>query len=81
MWLYNVTLNPNLGGGGGVEVIPNLPQSPESGWNSISDYSLTNKNCYNSRTSNDTEMKLGPVTKLDKINMTTTNKMMLTSSR
>ena len=39
MWLYNVTLNPNLGGGGGVGggVISNLPQSPDSGWNSISD--------------------------------------------
>ena len=32
------------------------------------------KNCYNSRTSDDTDMKLGPVTKLDKRNKTTFKK-------
>ena len=31
---------------------------------------LKNKNCHNSRTSNDIDMKLGPVTKLDKRNTT-----------
>ena len=33
--------------------------------------SLVKVNCYNSRTSNDTDMKLGPVTKPDKRNKTT----------
>ena len=33
--------------------------------------SLINKNCHNSRTSNDIDMKLGPVTKLDRKNMGT----------
>ena len=32
----------------------------------ISGQSLINKNCNNSRTSHDIDMKLGPVTKLDK---------------
>ena len=39
--------------------IPNSPQSPDIG---------QNENCHNTRTSNDTDMKLGPVTKLDKRN-------------
>ena len=40
----------------------------------ISGQSLVKVNCYNSRTSNDTDMKLGPVTKLDKRNKTTSKK-------
>ena len=32
--------------------------------------SIINKNCHNSRTSNDIDTKLGPVTKLDERNMT-----------
>ena len=34
----------------------------------ISGQSLTKENCHNSRTSDDTDIKLGPVTKLDKKN-------------
>ena len=57
-------------------VIPNSPQSPVIGQNSdgrifdfhISGQSLINKNCRNSRTSHGVDMKLGPVTKLDKRN-------------
>ena len=45
--------------------IPDLPQSPD-----IRQF-LRNKNCHNSRTSNDVDMKLEPVTKLDKRNTTT----------
>ena len=33
--------------------------------------SLTNKNCHNSRTSNDIKMKLGPLSKLDEGNAMT----------
>ena len=32
---------------------------------------LTKENCHNSRTTNDIDMKLGPVTKVDKKNKTT----------
>ena len=54
-------------------------QSPDIGQNSngcisdfrISDQSLIKRNCYNSRTSDDIDMKLGPVTKLDKRNKMT----------
>ena len=50
------------------------PQSPDIGKNSdggISDFwisgqSLIKENCQNARTSDDIDMKLGPVTKLDK---------------
>ena len=56
--------------------IPNSPQSSDIGQNSgrgishflIFGQSLINKNCHNSRTSNDIDMKLGQVTKLDKRN-------------
>ena len=56
--------------------IPNLPQSPDIGQNwygdisnfRISGQSFKNENCRNSRTSHDIDMKLGPVTKLDKRN-------------
>ena len=48
--------------------VPNLPQSPDINQTSngsisdsqISGQSLLNKNCHNSRTSNDTDIKLGP---------------------
>ena len=51
-----------------------MPQSPDIGQNSdgdISDFrisgqSLIKENCHNSRTNDDIDMKLGPVTKLDK---------------
>ena len=56
--------------------------SPDIGQNSdggISDFqisgqSLIKENCHNSRTSGDIDMKLGPVTKLDKRNKTTSKK-------
>ena len=56
--------------------IHNLPQSPDIGQNSdrgisdswISGQSLMKENCHNSRTSDDIDMKLGPVTKFDKRN-------------
>ena len=62
--------------------IHNLPQSPDIGQNSdggISDFrvsgqSLIKENCHNSRTRDDIDMKLGPVTKLDKRNKTTSKK-------
>ena len=41
----------------------------------ISGQSLIKVNCHNSRTSHDIEMKLGPVTKLDKRNKTTSKKI------
>ena len=52
--------------------------SPDAGQNSdggisdfwIFDQSLIKRNCHNSRTSDDNDMKLGPVTKLDKRNKT-----------
>ena len=40
----------------------------------ISGQSLIKKNCHNSRISDDIDMKLGPVTKLDKRNKTTSKK-------
>ena len=59
--------------------IANLPQSPYVGQNSdggISDFrisgqSLLKVNCRNFRTSNAIDMKLGPVTKLETRNQTT----------
>ena len=56
--------------------------SPDIGQNSdggISDFripgqSLIKENCHNSRTSGDIDMKLGPVTKPDKRNKTTSKK-------
>ena len=59
------------------------PQSPDIGQNSdggVSDFrisvqSLINKNCHNYRTSNDIDMKLGPVTELDKRNKATSKKI------
>ena len=40
----------------------------------ISDQFLIKENCHNSRTSDDIDMKLGPVTKRDKRNKTTSKK-------
>ena len=62
--------------------IHNLPQSPGIGQNSdggnsnfrISGLSLIKRNCRNSRTSDDIDKRLGPVTKLDKRNKTTSKK-------
>ena len=62
--------------------VPNLSQSSYIGQNSdggISDFrisgqSLIKENYHNSRTSDDIDMKLGPVTKLDKRNKTTSKK-------
>ena len=59
--------------------IHNSAQSPDIGKNSdggISDFrisgqSLIKENCHNSRTSDDIDMKFGPVTKLDKTNKVT----------
>ena len=54
--------------------IHNLPQSPDIGQNSdfrISGQSLIKENCHTSRTSDDIDMKLGPVSKCDKRNKTT----------
>ena len=41
----------------------------------ISDQSLIKENCHNSRTSDDIDMKLGPVTKIDKRNKTMSKKI------
>ena len=65
----------------------NLPQSPDIGQNldgGISDFrisgqSLIKENCHNSRTSDDINMKLGPVTKLVKKNNTTSKNLTMTS--
>ena len=59
--------------------VHNSHQSPDIGQNSderifnfqISVQSLIKENCHNSRTSDAIDMKLGPVTKLDKGNKTT----------
>ena len=47
----------------------------------ISGQSLIKENCYNSRTSDDIGMKLGPVTKLDKRNRTTSMTLTMTLCR
>ena len=41
----------------------------------ISGQSLIKESCHNSRTRDDIDMKLGPVTKLDKRNKTTSKKV------
>ena len=63
--------------------ISNLPQSPDIGQNSdagISDFQISGQsfikeNCHYSRMSNDIDMELGPVTKLDKRNTATSKKI------
>ena len=60
-----------------------MTQSPDIGQNSeggISDFRFSGQylikvNCHNSRTSDDIVMKLGPVTKFDKTNETTSKKL------
>ena len=47
---------------------PDIGQIPGGG---ISDKSLINKNCHNSKTSNDIDMKFGPVARTDKRNTAT----------
>ena len=72
-----------------VSPISNLPQSPDIGQNSdgsifqFSDFgqSLIKENCHNSRTSDDIDMKLGPVTKLHKRIKTTSKNLTMTSCR
>ena len=67
--------------------IPQSPQSPDIGKNSdqgISDFrisgqSLIKINCHISRTSDDIDMKLRQVTKLNTRNKATSKKMMITS--
>ena len=59
-----------------------FPQSPDIGQNSdggISDFRISgqfvlNENGHNFRTSHDIDMKLGPVTTIDKRNLTTSKK-------
>ena len=61
---------------------PNLAQSPDFGQKSdrgISDFQifglpLIKGKCHNSRTSDDIDMKLGPVTEIDKRKKTTSKK-------
>ena len=63
--------------------MPKLPQSSDIGQNPdggicdfrISGKSFINKNCHNSRTSLNIDMKLGLVTKLDKKNTATLKKI------
>ena len=63
--------------------IPKSHQSSDIGRNSdgsifhfqISGQFLIKENCHNSRTSNDIDMKLGPVTKHDKANTATLKKL------
>ena len=64
----------------------NKPQSPDIGQNSdggtcdfhISSQSHINENCHICTTFNDIDMKLGPVTKLDKRNTATPKKSIMT---
>ena len=67
--------------------IPNLPESPELGktqtggivnFQNSAEFLIT-ENCQNSRTSDDIDMKLGPVTKLDKRNKTASKQLTMTS--
>ena len=47
----------------------------------ISGQSLMKENCHNSRISNDIDMKLGPVTKFNKRNKTTSKNFAMSSSQ
>ena len=63
--------------------IPNSPQSPDIGQNwvgGISDFRISgqcyiNENCHNSRTNHDIDIKLRPVTEVDKRNTATSEKI------
>ena len=67
--------------------IPNWFRSSDIGQNSdegISDFrifrqALINENCHNSRTSNDIDMKIGAITKIDKENTVTLKILTMTS--
>ena len=63
----------------GIPDLPNFPdikQNPDEGIDfQVSGQSFLNGNCHNSRTSHDIDMKLQPVTKLDKRNTTTSKKL------
>ena len=67
--------------------VPNLPQSPDIGKNSdadifnfqISCQSLVNVFCHDSRTIDNIEMKIGPVTKIDNRNKTAPKKFNMRS--
>ena len=85
--LFNPNLEGWRGGGRNLLIranfcVPNFAQSPDIRQNSddgIYDFrnsgqSLIKVNCYNSRTSDDIDIKLGPVTKFDKRNKTTSKK-------
>ena len=69
--------------------ISNFPHSPNIGQNSnggISDFrisgqSLITENCHNSRSNNAINMKLKPVTKLNKRNKTPSKNLMIASCR
>ena len=69
--------------------IPYSPRSPDIEQDldrGISDFrisgqSLIKENCHNSRTRDDIDIKLGPVTKLDKRNKTTSKKLTMASYR
>ena len=63
----------------GIHDSPESPDIVQNSDGSVSDFrisgqSLIKKNCHSSRTSSDIDMKLGPVTKLDKRNKTTSKK-------
>ena len=47
----------------------------------ISGQSIIKRNCHNSRTNDDIDMKLGTITKLDKKNKTVVKKLTMTSCR
>ena len=59
---------------------PDIAQNSDGGitdfWNS--GQSLIKENCHNSRHSDDIDMKLGPVSKLDKRNKKTSKKLEMT---
>ena len=67
--------------------VTNSSQSPDIGQNSdggISDFrisgqSFIKENCHNSRTSDDIDMTLGPITELNKKNEVTSKKLTKTS--
>ena len=69
--------------------IPNSPQPPDIRTKShrgipdfqISCQSLIKENCHYFRTSDDTDIELGPVTKIDKRNKTKPKKLTMTSYR
>ena len=74
--------NPNLGGREGGEGA-SISSNSNGGISDfrISHQSLIKGNCHNSRTRDDIGMKLGSVTKLDKRNKTTPNKLTITLCR